>query len=66
MSISDSLGRDLVAVVGYPTFMCYLLLHATTYYPGCPLLFILPFYPSMVAGFSISERLANIRKCNEA
>ena len=66
MGISDSLTREPVAVVGDPTFMCYLLLHATTYYPGCPPLFLLPFYPSSVAGFSFIERLANITKRNEA
>ena len=60
MGISDSLGHDLVVFVGDPTFMCYLLLHATTYNPGCPLLFFLPFDPSIVAGFSTFERLANI------
>jgi hypothetical protein len=66
MGISDSLGRDPVAFVGDPTFMCYLFMHATAYHPGCPMLFFLPFYPSIVAGFSILERLANIVKSNEA
>jgi hypothetical protein len=30
------------------------------------MLFFLPFYPSIVADFSILERLANIVKSNEA
>jgi hypothetical protein len=60
MGISDSLGREHVAVVGYPTFMRYLLPARNRILPRMSLAVLFTVYPSKIAGFIIYERLANI------
>lgn len=54
--------RVMSLVVRDPTSTCYLLSHATTYFPERHPLFVPPFVHSKVAGFIVFKRLANTKR----